>query len=403
MKSIEGFKEQYGLIEIKEDFVRRKLFDSATSYGYQKISLPILENALSFSESVVGRSPWPEWNRRGCFYLHIENYLNNYDEEPEREAVLLIPEGTVSVTRWLANQMEKGEIRFPLRLFYSLKCYRNELLEKLSKTKKREFEQFGLEILGSSNVFANVEIMYLIYNCLKNLNIPKDAIRLRINDVSIFVNISKDQGISEDDIYVLKELLDSLAEVKAYKDDEKIQIYRCKINKILSKYHLSQQEMDIWALFMQNSYNDFDNYHKYIPEKYHQYIESLKDIHLSLKKFDINVCVDLAVIRSHEYYSGISFEVDILDKETVFIEIAGGGQYDRLVGSFLKKIQVNTVPCTGFSFGFERLMSVLEHYKFFDVNKSITSYFNFLTSPKGLPLDNIESIDNFLKDLAKGE
>lgn len=43
--------------------------------------------------------------------------------------------------------------------------------------------------------------------------------------------------------------------------------------------------------------------------------------------------------------------VDVFSKELVFIEIAGGGQYDRLVGSFLKNTQVNMVPCAGFSFG----------------------------------------------------
>lgn len=47
-------------------------------------------------------------------------------------------------------------------------------------------------------------------------------------------------------------------------------------------------------------------------------------------------------------------------------------------------------------------MSVLEHYKFFDENRSIISHFNFLDCPEELSLDNIESIDNFLKDLAKG-
>lgn len=403
MKLIEGFKEQYGLIEVKEDFVRCKLFDVVRAYGYQKITLPILESASSFSESVVGRSPWPEWNRRGCFYLNIENYLNNYNEEPEYEAVLLIPEGTVSVTRWLANHIEKKEIQFPLRLFYFLKCYRNELIEKLSKTKRREFEQFGLEILGSSNVFANVEIMYVVCDCLKNLNIPSENIRLRINDISVFVNVAADQGISEDDVFILKELLDSLAEAKALKDNDKIQMYCGEINKILSKYNLSKQEMDIWSLFMQDSYNDFDNCYKYIPEKYHHYIDNLKDIHFSLKKYGVNSCVDLAVIRSHEYYTGISFEVDVLDNENVFIEIAGGGQYDRLVGSFLKNAQVSDVPCTGFSFGFERLMSVLEHFKLFEVNQTITSHFNFFEIPEGLPLDHIENIDCFLKDLVKGE
>ena len=59
----------------------------------------MVERASSYSEEVVGKSPWPEWNNKGCFFFEIDDYFETYNEEPKKERVLLIPEGTISVTR----------------------------------------------------------------------------------------------------------------------------------------------------------------------------------------------------------------------------------------------------------------------------------------------------------------
>ena len=59
-------------------------------------------------------------------------------------------------------------------------------------------------------------------------------------------------------------------------------------------------------------------------------------------------------------YGCLSFEFDVVCNSHKFIEIAGGGRYDRLAGKFLGKGKTNNkVPCTGFAFGFERLVDML--------------------------------------------
>ncbi|MCP2257472.1 Histidyl-tRNA synthetase [Streptoalloteichus tenebrarius] len=70
--------------------------------------------------------------------------------------------------------------------------------------------------------------------------------------------------------------------------------------------------------------------------------------------------IDLCVVRSHEYYSGVAFEVDVVADGMAFVEVGGGGRYDRLVGHFVPAGGRRSVPATGFAFGVERLVHLLE-------------------------------------------
>ena len=68
--------------------------------------------------------------------------------------------------------------------------------------------------------------------------------------------------------------------------------------------------------------------------------------------------IDLAVVRSHEYYTGIVFEVDVLINDQIIVEIAGGGRYNKLIGKLSQKSI--EVPAVGFAFGLERICRLAE-------------------------------------------
>jgi histidyl-tRNA synthetase len=61
---------------------------------------------------------------------------------------------------------------------------------------------------------------------------------------------------------------------------------------------------------------------------------------------------DPTLVRGMSYYTGPIFEI----KSAAFpSSIAGGGRYDRMIGRLLGR----DVPATGFSIGFERVVSIL--------------------------------------------
>ena len=86
--------------------------------------------------------------------------------------------------------------------------------------------------------------------------------------------------------------------------------------------------------------------------------------------------IDLGVVRSHEYYTGVSFEVDVIHDDTVYVEIAGGGRYDKLIGHFTGTDLV-AVPATGFAFGMERLTVLLAAAGAFDTPAVRTEHYRF--------------------------
>lgn len=91
-----------------------------------------------------------------------------------------------------------------------------------------------------------------------------------------------------------------------------------------------------------------------------QGLESMKLFFEYIKLFGIDhlVSFDLSLARGLDYYTGIIYEVVLLDKGESVGSVAGGGRYDNLVGMFHPKNK--TIPCVGISFGVERLFTVIE-------------------------------------------
>src|ERR1017187_8028201 len=132
--------------------------------GYELLRIPVLERQTSFSKEVVGSSPWPEWNPHNCITVD----LNDYDRDFHiigTLPTLLIPEGTVSVARWLSRHVANvgADKALPLKLMYGCPCFRNESIDSLRDGHKlRAFDQFGIEVIGSSSEYADVEIILSI-------------------------------------------------------------------------------------------------------------------------------------------------------------------------------------------------------------------------------------------------
>ena len=67
----------------------------------------------------------------------------------------------------------------------------------------------------------------------------------------------------------------------------------------------------------------------------------------------ITVVFDPTLVRGMGYYTGPIFEVTI---DGYNFSIAGGGRYDKMIGRFTGQ----DTPATGFSIGFERIITILK-------------------------------------------
>ena len=80
-------------------------------------------------------------------------------------------------------------------------------------------------------------------------------------------------------------------------------------------------------------------------------IDGLKRI-IEAARTQAPVLFDATLVRGMSYYTGPIFEIQ---SSRFPSSIAGGGRYDKLIG----KILGQDVPATGFSIGFERVVSIL--------------------------------------------
>jgi histidyl-tRNA synthetase len=364
-----GTRDRMGAELRRRDYIAETFLHTAYAWGYERLAVPLLERASSFSEAVIGRSPWPEWNPLGVFTLPVTGYVHGYTEEAESIPAVVIPEGTVSVARWLAGQIqEAGAGALPVKVCYDLPCHRNEPLDTLTGTKLREFSQLGLEILGASNEGADTEVITFIYDVLTALGVAPTAIRARINNVRIFTRAAADSGLDHETTIAVKEILDALAECRAGKEPGRAPDLHKAFHALLDARQLDVPQRAMWSALAGHATGHVDEETRTVlGPRYTVELDALEAMRTALLAAGIPTIVDLAVVRSHEYYTGTSFEVDVTTGGgRVYAEIAGGGRYDKLIGHFLSEGQMDAVPSTGFAFGVERLQALLADLGVFD-------------------------------------
>ncbi len=68
------------------------------------------------------------------------------------------------------------------------------------------------------------------------------------------------------------------------------------------------------------------------------------------------VSFDLSLARGLDYYTGLIYEVVVVDNAIQVGSIAAGGRYDDLVGMYGRR----PLPCVGISFGVDRIFTILD-------------------------------------------
>lgn len=374
---LKGFRDILGQEVRVKNFVADKISEVFQKWGYEQIIFPLLERASSFSEQVVGSSPWPEWDKRSVFYLHVQDYLNSYENLPEQVPSLLVPEGTISVSRWLAKLLaakKSTKDLFPIKVFYVTPCFRNELISKLSSTKGREFNQVGVEIMGTSNILSDIEILLLIYEGFKAINIPGEMITIRIGSVEIFNLLCTESSIDENTRIVLKNSLDTIAEARAGKGPERLKPEIETVIGIINQKKLSAALMKKWDIVL-NTYVTALNGQIKKDLGYDKQVDDLNGVAKVMQNAGINCVIDPSVVRSHEYYTGIVYEIDLKVGNQIFVEVAGGGRYNKLISKFLagKEYQI---PAVGFAYGLERIS---EFFRLINGSKNLHTTVNYWT------------------------
>ncbi|MGF1520872.1 MAG: ATP phosphoribosyltransferase regulatory subunit [Leptolyngbyaceae cyanobacterium] len=244
----------------------------------------------------------------------------------------LRPELTASIARAAVTRL--AHVTYPQRLYYTANVFCHS--EKGSQAGQQEYYQAGIELLGTGGSLADAEILLLLLDCVENL---------QLTDWQIVLG---DAGLTQSLLEPFPLPLRSIVREAIAKLDrvtlETLDLPSELRDRALQMLDLRGHPKDILQAVSQLGLNDHQ----------HSIVSALKSLVDTLQSSTTvkSLILDLSLIQSYDYYTGIVFEVVALTPQGRQV-VGKGGRYDNLLGVFHPKGQ--SYPGIGFMFSVESL------------------------------------------------
>lgn len=351
--SIPKGMRDFGPIEMAR---RNYIFDTIRSvyalYGYQQIETPTMEQ-LSTLMGKYGE----EGDRLLFKVLNSGDYLKGVSpeelENPQlnRLSAKLCEKGlrydlTVPFARYVV--MHRDEITLPFRRYQIQPVWR---ADRPQKGRYREFYQCDADVIGSTSLVNEVELLQIIDEVFRRLKLRT---RILLNNRKILSGMAEVIGAADRlvDITVAIDKLDKIGQDKVNDelrskgfDEETI----ARLQPLLELKGGNRDKLEELEVIFASSPTGLKG------------IEELRFIldRLESVELESELVVDLSLARGLSYYTGAILEVKALDASIG--SISGGGRYDDLTGIF----GMPGLSGVGISFGADRIYDVLEELSLF--------------------------------------
>ena len=281
----------------------------------------------------------------------------------------LRPDLTVPVARLAATKLKDNSTS--QRIFYIGNTFRYDVN---GGGRQKEFTQAGVEIHGHSTPESDAEVIATAINIL--LESGLENFQIDIGQVEFFKGIMEDSGLDSNEVEQIRVLIDS----KDY----------LGVEELVNSHDIKKDLKDL-ILSLPGMFGNIDFLNKVDKSNLNKRsiaaLENLKDVLEILDDYGLSkyVSVDLGMVQSIDYYTGIIFRGFTYG---VGFPIVSGGRYDNLISKFGK----NT-PATGFSLGINFLMLALDRQKI-EVTKPMV---HSLVYTEGLGRKTANMISNALR------
>lgn len=241
-------------------------------------------------------------------------------------SITLRPENTAGVVRSLIEHSlyAQGGVQ---RLWYTGPMFR---YERPQAGRQRQFHQLGVEVLGSADPRADVEVIALATDLLQALGLKN--LHLDINSV----------GTPADRHHYRTALVDYFTQHKDDLDaDSQDRLTRNPMRILDSKDERTQ------AIAL-----DAPSILDYLSPDSHQHFEKVQQY---LTDLSISYTLNPRLVRGLDYYTHTAFEI-MSDDLGAQATVCGGGRYDGLVA----ELGGPATPAVGWAIGMERLILLLQ-------------------------------------------
>jgi len=357
-------------VVVKRNYIFSTIRKTFEKFGYQPLETPAMENL-----SVLTGKYGEEGDQLIFKILNSGDYLS-------KTAVSDFEQGSKSMLRKISEKalrydltvpfaryvvMNRNEITFPFKRYQIQPVWR---ADRPQRGRYREFYQCDADVVGTSSLLCEAEIVLMINEVLTNLGITDFTIKInnrkiltgiaevinnkeRVGEICVaidkldkigldeVINELGDKGFEENDVDTLKLILEDYISDKALSDIPMLSHLNSFSN------HFENSSDGLWGISELKEVVD--------------YLEKLDKSALTRLKFDPTLA------RGLSYYTGCIFEVKVNNVQMG--SISGGGRYDNLTGMF----GLPDVSGVGFSFGVDRIYDVMEELNLFAASGQTTT------------------------------
>jgi histidyl-tRNA synthetase len=295
MQALPGFRDFLPEDCAKRNYIFARWREVARRYGFTEWEGPVLEATELYKK------------KSGA---EIVDQLFNFTDKGERE-IALRPELTPTLARVIAAH--EREFKKPLKWFSIGQFFR---YEKQQRGRLREHFQLNCDVIGESDLAADIELVALSIDILRAFGFTEKDFVVRISDREFWTDFLRERDVPADRWDEFLQSIDKFGREPLEKTAEK----------------LGKLADDVLVTLKSGGKS----------EKLSKLVDALRG--RGLADF---VAIDISIVRGLAYYTGIVFEV--FDRAGKFRAIAGGGRYDNLIAQLSDGAV--SLPALGFAMG----------------------------------------------------
>ncbi len=312
----------------EEQMLRNKLLDKLKTifelYGFVPLETPILERYETLSAKYAGGE-------------EILKETFKLTDQGGRELGLRY-DLTVPLARYIGMN---PNLKLPFKRYQFGEVFRDGPI-KLGRY--REFTQCDIDVIGSSSMLADAELLDIVLEFFKGLKLP---VVIEVNNRKILDGLMAVYGITEskDKLSIILSmdklkkigLQNVLAELKSKNFDKEFRL-RELITQLNKKGTNKEKLSRLKRLSQSNNLLKTG-------------LQEMQKLLSSSKK----LVFEPSLARGLSYYTGTIFEV-FAKKSELTSSLAAGGRYDKLIENYIGR----SYPAVGISFGIEPIFEIFK-------------------------------------------
>ncbi|MBE9075782.1 ATP phosphoribosyltransferase regulatory subunit [Romeria aff. gracilis LEGE 07310] len=244
----------------------------------------------------------------------------------------LRPELTASIARTAVTRL--AAVTYPQRLYYSANVFQHT--ETSSHGGQQEYYQAGVELLGADGLTADAEVLLLLTDCLRGLNLTDTHIVLGEAALTYSLLSAFPETLRQQVRHAIATL-------------DRVTLEALPLSESLQKRALRLMDLRGQPQAVLRSLQAFDL--DLDQQAIVSHLKGLVELFETVEQAPALI-LDLSLIRTYDYYTGIVFEV--VGQRRI---LGQGGRYDHLLGVYHP--QGESSPGIGFILNVEALHQVL--------------------------------------------